>query len=49
MMLTEDENMVYAGFEIQYRRSDPVDFLFKDQNPILSLHQLTESSSIGEY
>ena len=43
MMLTEDENMVYAGFEVQYRRSDPVDFLFKDQNPILSLHQLTES------
>ncbi len=43
MMLTEDENMVYAGFEIQYRRKNPTAFLFKDQNPILSLHQLTES------
>jgi membrane protease subunit HflK len=43
MMLTEDENMVYAGFEIQYRRKDIRAFLFKDRNPILSLHQLTES------
>jgi len=43
MMLTADENLVYAGFEIQYRRSNPRIFLTGDANPILTLQQLSES------
>ncbi|NBV28557.1 protease modulator HflK, partial [bacterium] len=30
MMLTEDENIINAGFEIQYRKSNPAEFLFND-------------------
>lgn len=44
MMLTKDENIVFASFEIQYRRSDPVLYLFADERPIYTLQQLTESS-----
>jgi membrane protease subunit HflK len=44
VMLTEDENIINAGFEIQYRKSNPQDFLFNDANPILTLNQLTESA-----
>jgi modulator of FtsH protease HflK len=43
-MLTEDENIINAGFEIQYRKENPEDFLFNDQSPIVTLHQLTESA-----
>lgn len=44
MMLTEDENIIYAGFEIQYRKNNPISFLFNDENPILTLNQLSESA-----
>lgn len=44
MMLTKDENIVFASFEIQYRRSDPFRFLFADEKPIYTLQQLAESS-----
>lgn len=44
MMLTKDENIVFAAFEIQYRRNDPVQYLFADEKPVYSLQQLAESS-----
>ncbi len=44
MMLTEDENIIYAGFEIQYRKNNPIAYLFNDENPILTLNQLSESA-----
>lgn len=44
MMLTKDENIVFASFDVQYRRTDPVKFLFVDENPIYTLQQLAESS-----
>jgi membrane protease subunit HflK len=44
VMLTEDENIINAGFEIQYRKNNPESFLFNDENPIFTLHQLTESA-----
>jgi len=43
-MLTEDENIINAGFEIQYRKNNPAEFLFNDAQPITTLHQLTESA-----
>lgn len=51
-MLTNDENIVYIGVAIQYRRSDPVKFLFADQDPHMTIENIAESSirqAIGLY
>ncbi len=44
MMLTEDQNMISVGFEIQYRKNHIEQYLFASQNPVSILHQLVESS-----
>lgn len=43
-MLTKDENIVYIGVAIQYRRSDPIRFLFADQDPHLTIENVAESA-----
>jgi len=44
MMLTEDQNMVSVGFEIQYRKHQIEQYLMASENAISILHQLVESS-----
>lgn len=43
LMLTEDENIVDLDFTIQYRISNPADFLFNVVDPRNTLRQATES------
>ncbi|MEM8984518.1 MAG: FtsH protease activity modulator HflK [Pseudomonadota bacterium] len=44
MMLTADEAFVVLNVAIQYRRIDPVQYLFKLRNPEDSLEQVSESA-----
>lgn len=44
LMLTEDENIVNIQFAVQYRVSDPAEFLFNVADPELTLRQATESA-----
>lgn len=43
-MLTEDENLIRVEMEVQYRVSDPYDFLFNVTNPIDSLRQSMDAA-----
>ena len=43
-MLTEDENIVAVNLTVQYRRSDPIDYVIKVKNPVESLVDATESA-----
>ena len=43
-MLTKDENIVSAEIAVQYRVSNPSDYLFNLVNPVLSLKQVSESA-----
>lgn len=43
-MLTEDENIVNVALSIQFRVSDPKDYLLEVKNPQNSLRQATESA-----
>lgn len=43
-MLTEDENIVQVDLAVQFRRSDPVAFLFNVRSPEETLAEVTESA-----
>ena len=43
-MLTEDENIVAVNLTVQYRRSDPIDYVVKVNDPEASLVDATESA-----
>jgi len=43
-MLTEDENIVAVNLTVQYRRTDPIDYVVKVNNPQASLEHATESA-----
>lgn len=43
-MLTADEQYVFIDMVVQYRRTNPVDFLFEVVEPELTLHDVTESA-----
>ncbi len=42
-MLTADENIIVVDLVVQYRRADPVKFLFSVRDPEASLQDVTES------
>jgi membrane protease subunit HflK len=44
LMLTQDENIIEIKVEIQYRVSDPEDYLFNVEDPSTTLKQMTESA-----
>jgi membrane protease subunit HflK len=44
LMLTEDENIVDLDFTVQYRISNPADYLFNVEDPRNTLRQATESA-----
>jgi membrane protease subunit HflK len=44
LMLTGDENIVDIDFEVQWRVKDAKNFLFKLQNPTLTIRMATESA-----
>ncbi len=44
LMLTEDENIVDIGMTVQYVIDDPVDYLVKVKNPLVSIDHATESA-----
>ncbi len=44
LMLTEDENIVEVSISVQYRVSDPRDFLLKVRDPEVSLKHAAESA-----
>lgn len=44
LMLTRDENIVTVDLTIQYRRADPVAYLFNVRNPEQTLADVTESA-----
>jgi membrane protease subunit HflK len=44
LMLTEDENIVDLQLAVQYRVKDAADFLFRVEDPVTTLRQVTESS-----
>src|SRR5690606_494080 len=44
LMLTEDENIVSVDVTVQYRRADPVAYLFNVRNPEDTLADVTESA-----
>ena len=46
-MLTSDEAYVYIDMTVQYRRTDPVKFLFEVEDPELTLGNVTESALRG--
>ena len=46
-MLTADEAYVYIDMTVQYRRSDPVNYLFEVEDPELTLGNVTESALRG--
>lgn len=46
-MLTADEQYVFIDMVVQYRRTDPVKFLFEVENPELTLNDVTESALRG--
>jgi membrane protease subunit HflK len=46
-MLTSDEAYVYIDMTVQYRRSDPVKYLFEVQDPEVILGDVTESALRG--
>ncbi len=46
-MLTQDEAYVYIDMTVQYRRSDPVKYLFEVEDPESILGNLTESALRG--
>jgi len=46
-MLTQDEAYVYIDMTVQYRRSDPVKYLFEVEDPETILGNLTESALRG--
>ena len=46
-MLTADEQYVYIDMVVQYRRSDPVAYLFEVEDPEQILHDVTESALRG--
>ena len=43
-MLTKDDNIVSVNLTVQYRHSDPIDFVTKVRNPVGSLVDATESA-----
>ena len=43
-MLTQDENIVDVEVAVQWRISDPADFIFNVKDPALTLRQVTESA-----
>jgi len=43
-MLTEDDNIVSVNLTVQYRRSDPIDYVTKVNDPVGSLVDATESA-----
>lgn len=44
LMLTQDENIVDISFAVQYRISDPAQYLFNARNPESVVRQVAESS-----
>lgn len=44
MMLTRDENIITVDVTVQYRRADPVAYLFNVRNPDQTLADVTESA-----
>ncbi|HEX6929828.1 MAG TPA: FtsH protease activity modulator HflK, partial [Gammaproteobacteria bacterium] len=44
LMLTKDENIVTVDLTVQYRRADPVAYLFNVRNPDQTLADVTESA-----
>jgi membrane protease subunit HflK len=46
-MLTSDEAYVYIDMTVQYRRSDPVKYLFEVEDPEMILGDVTESALRG--
>ncbi len=42
-MLTADLNIVHAGWDIHFRRSDPEDYLFQVEEPIQTLRDISQS------
>src|SRR5690606_2161964 len=44
LMLTKDENIVTVDVTVQYRRADPVAYLFNVRNPDQTLADVTESA-----
>jgi len=42
-MLTGDLNIVQAGFDIQFSREDPSDYLFNVNNPVETLRDISQS------
>ena len=46
-MLTADEQYVYIDMVVQYRRTDPVNYLFEVADPEQTLHDVTESALRG--
>ena len=44
LMLTEDENIVDIGMTVQYVIDNPVDYLVKVKNPLVSIDHATESA-----
>ena len=46
-MLTADEQYVYIDMVVQYRRTDPVKYLFEVADPEQTLHDVTESALRG--
>lgn len=43
-MLTKDDNIVFVDLTVQYRRSDPIDYVTKVNDPVASLVDATESA-----
>ncbi len=43
-MLTKDDNIVAVNLTVQYRRSDPIDYVTKVNDPVASLVNATESA-----
>lgn len=42
-MLTGDLNIVLAGFDVQFSRENPTDFLFRVENPVNTLRDISQS------
>ncbi len=43
-MLTSDENLVDINLEVQYRRAEPLDYVFNVQSPDTTLREVSESA-----
>jgi membrane protease subunit HflK len=44
LMLTQDENIMSVELEVQYKVANPENFLFNVRDPVVTLHQATESA-----